>query len=454
MLASGLSGRLLADLARDLQATVRPEVQRVDAPDDLETPPAFFKDHLGQMEAWNAVERILAIFAGWQSGKTAAGPHLLLREVQRRGPDDYAVLAPSYPLLKNKALPELKAAFGPYVRHLKAENVLEVTEYGAMRLWGHPGTARILLRHCDDPDAVEAFTAAAIWADEPGQMKDEIWEAIQARVAVRQGRIILTSRPYRNNWYVTQIWNRRHDDPDIKVVNFRSIDNPAFPKGEYDRQRALMPLWKFRMKYDGIPTKPAGMVYDIVDRDRHGVARFEIPATWRRYAGIDFGNNNTAAIKVAEEKVEGAKPRYFVYGTYKPGERRTASGGDGHVAHIKRGEPHTPTGVGGSHQEDGWRESWASAGLPVKEPPVSKIDVQIERVYELFAEDRLFIFEDLADFWDELEDYSWPTDENGTIVKEDKPDEDQKYHLMAALRYLGSHLNPPKSKRKLELTMY
>lgn len=424
--------------------------------DDFEALPEFIGDHAGQFKAWKSSARILAIIAGWQSGKTVIGPPLLRREIQRRGPGDYAALAPTFPLLANKLLPELRRWLDPYFELKKADNVFVIRPGADLKIWGKAAQepTRILLRHTDNSDAVEAFTAKALLADEPGQMADEIWEAMQARCAVNQGRLILTSRPYRSNFLVREIWDKRFTDPDVQVVNFRSIDNPAFPAKEYERQKLILPPWKFSMKYDGIPSKPAGVIYDIVDRESHGVQRFKLPAEWKRFAWIDFGNNNTAALKVAEEKIDGAPSRYYIYSAYKPGIRRSASGEEGHVAKIKQGEASQLFGVGGSHQEDGWRDSWSQAGLPVKEPPINRIDEQIAQVYELFASDRLFAFTDLTDFWDEIGNYSWPTDENGEVVRDDKPEDDASYHLMAALRYGGCYVNPPKAKRTVELKFY
>src|ERR1022692_1076552 len=41
--------------------------------------------------------------------------------------------------------------------------------------------------------------------------------------------------------------------------DLRSIDNPAFPKDEVNR-RASMPPWRFSMLYDGLFSRPAGLI--------------------------------------------------------------------------------------------------------------------------------------------------------------------------------------------------
>ena len=215
-----------------------------------------------------------------------------------------------------------------------------------------------------------------------------------------------------------------------------------------------MPAWKFLMKYDGIPSRPAGVIYDCLDDDTHFIPRFAIPDAWRRWCWIDFGNNNTAVLKLAEEPRENQKPRFICYDAYRPEVRRKAGGPDGHVSEVTRGEPMTPFGVGGSHQEDGWRESWAGAGLPVKEPPNNKIDVQIAQTWEALANQEILFFDDLKDVRDEFDNYAWPVDENGEVLRDDKPENDQMFHFMAALRYGGCFINPPKAKIDADFNIY
>jgi len=81
-----------------------------------------------------------------------------------------------------------------------------------------------------------------------------------------------------------------------------------------------LPPWKFLMKYDGLFTRPAGLIYGSFDESKHKVPRFAIPAEWPRFLGLDFGGVNTAGIFFAEERV-GLKPtgRLIAYREYKAG---------------------------------------------------------------------------------------------------------------------------------------
>jgi len=67
--------------------------------------------HKGQKRAWLSKKRFVTVLAGTQGGKTVFGPHWLLREIQWRGPGDYMIVTPTYPLLELKALPTFRNLF-------------------------------------------------------------------------------------------------------------------------------------------------------------------------------------------------------------------------------------------------------------------------------------------------------------------------------------------------------
>ena len=99
----------------------------------------------------------------------------------------------------------------------------------------------------------------------------------------------MTSRPYKLGWMKHLLWdpwqaaNRNHAD--IDIINFRSIDNPAFPKEEYYRCKKTMPPWRFSMLYDGLFSRPAGLIYGSFDETRHKIPRIAIPDHRPRFLG-------------------------------------------------------------------------------------------------------------------------------------------------------------------------
>lgn len=429
---------------------------------DFETMPEMFSNHAGQKEAWEATEPIIGIFAGWQSGKTTIAPPWLMRDIQRRGPGDYALAAPSNPILRKKVLPELLRFLRSKLKPEKdwifkrADMEIHITAQGGLRIWGKPEEACIYLVHTDSELAVEAFTAKAMAIDEPGHIPDkEIWEGLQARVAVKGGRILLTGRPVTANWYVTEIWDKRKIDPRIKCVNFRSCDNPEFSQAEYDRQQKLLPEWRFKMKYQGIPTRPAGAVFDCFEREfsdkqvriddrnientgKNTCNRFEIPKGWRKMSGHDFGLVNMAAVFLAQDPVT---CKYYAYQSYRPGSKAGNRTIREHVAQfwhragIEKKPGFKPNAWGGAKSEGKIRIDFAKNGWPISEPPVWELLEGIDRLFSLLKSGTLVIFNDLTDLIDEIESYAWEIDENdepiaGKIVKK------ETFHRLDALRYI------------------
>jgi hypothetical protein len=400
--------------------------------------------HKGQWQAWESARRFILVLAGTQSGKTSFGPLWLWREIQSRGPGDYLVATPTFPLLELKLLPEFRRLFeqqlqlGAYVGSPTKKFVF--TEEGSRRTFGdrHDPTipTQVFFGHAQDPDSLESATAKGAWLDEAGQKKFKLgsWDAILRRLSIHQGRVLLTTTPYALGWLKAQLHDRfKAGDKTIDLINFRSIDNPAFPRAEYDERRETMPGWKFRMMYDGIFEKPAGLIYDCWTEDLK-VPRFRIPDEWPRYLGLDFGGVNTAGVFLAEDP---ASRDLFQYREYRAGGRTAAE----HARKLLEGEPRIPTVVGGSWSEGQWRHEFAQGGLPVREPPVREVEVGIDRVYGLIKARRLHVFDDQTGTLDQLASYSRVLDGNDEPTEE--IEDKASYHYLDALRYVGTYLASP-----------
>lgn len=399
--------------------------------------------HEGQRKLWNSAARFNAAIAGSQSGKTVLGPPWLHREIQRRGPGDYLVVSPSYKLLARKALPAFRRYFeeilalGTY--HAGAAE-FRFSEDGMRRMFGEPEEGQthepttVFFGHADDPESLESATAKAAWLDEAGQkrFKLESWEAILRRLSLFVGRVLITTTPYNLGWLKQKVWDRwKAGDPDYLVVNFPSTQNPLFSKEEDERARRDLPYWKYAMFYLGLFTRPAGLIYDSFDEKKNKIPRFALPDDWPRYLGLDFGGVNTVGLFYAEEPETG---RLYLYREYKAGGR-TASD---HAKKLLEGEPMVPTCVGGSKSEGQWRSEFRSGGLPVQEPPISDVEVGIDRVYGAHARGEIYVFDDLEGYLEEKMTYSRKLDENGEPTEE--IEDKSRFHHMDAERYIVSHL--------------
>lgn len=383
--------------------------------------------HVGQDYAIHSPARFILVCAGIQSGKTCIGPLWLYNEIQRRGPGDYLCVAPTYPLMNKKVLPEFIRLFERILRlgyYRSSDRIFEFRDKQTKVFFGHG----------DDPDSLESATAKAAWLDEAGQKKFRMnsWEAIQGRLSLNQGRVLMTTTPYDLGWMKQEIYDRAEKDPDYDAINFDSLMNPMFPLDEYERARRTLPPWRFRMRYQGLFERPAGMIYDCFDSKLNKTARFQIPSDWKRYTGHDFGAVNTAVVYIAEDP--GSKILY-VYREYWKGGRTAKE----HSEAMLRGECGVPSvAVGGAKSEDNWRAEFRAAGIPIRAPQITDVEVGINRVYGEFASGGLVIFDDLKYTLDHVLTYSRELDDQGQPT--DKIEDKENFHLADALRYVIGYL--------------
>lgn len=402
--------------------------------------------HAGQWKAWQSKARHVLVLAGTQSGKTSFGPLWLYREIQLRGPGDYLVVAPSFPLLELKLRPEFMRLFdlqlrlGAYVGSPTKKFVF--SESGSMKTFGDrydpDVVTTVFFGHAKDPDALESATAKAAWLDEAGQkkFKKASHEAIMRRLAIHRGRVLYTTTPYYIGWLKKEFADKA-DGVYIEVINFASTMNPAFSLAEYEEQKSKLPPWKFDMFYDGKFTRPAGLIYDVYDYEIHTVEPFAIPKHWPRVFGFDFGGVNTACLKFA---LNPARQEWFCYGEYLGGGRTAKE----HREYIMAGEdnPWAIRAVGGAPSESDYRREYKAAGLPIEQPPLSDVEVGILKAYALLKTRKVFFFRTLSgvlgddETTGEIESYSRVLNEAGepTDVIEDKA----KFHRLDCFRYAAT----------------
>lgn len=401
--------------------------------------------HGGQLRAWDSDKRFIFVFAGTQGGKTSWIPWWLWREIQNTAdptgqgsiPNDYIAATSSYDLFKLKMLPTLREVFEHVLRigrYWSGDRVIELSDptgkfwakHSDDRMWG-----RIVLRSAASGGGLESLTGRAAILDECGQdeFSLETWEAVLRRLSLYQGRVLGATTIYNLGWTKTEIYDKwRQGDSNIEVIQFESITNPAFPKEEYERAKATMPLHRFLMFYHGDFAKPAGLIYDCVDEDIHYIAPFEIPAGWPRYGGVDFGGANTAHVMIAHDP---ERDRYIVY-------RETLEGNLSSAEHCAKRKAETAQEnvvmwLGGAPSETQQRMDWGNEGVPVMQPYVSDVEGGIDRVYGLFKTKKLFVFRTCTGLRDEIGTYKRKLDDNGQPT--DEIQDKRKFHRLDALRY-------------------
>lgn len=379
--------------------------------------------HPGQTRAWESKARFVFIIAGTQSGKTSFLPHLFYRWIRELGPGDYIAATATYDLFKLKFLPEMLRVFCEWThwgRYVASDRLIV----------SHDGTTRIILRSANSPGGLESATINAALLDECGQpdFTLEAWEAIQRRLALTRGRVLAGTTPYNLGW-LKEVFDRwQNGDPEYDVIQFSSLDNPAFPREEYERMRLSLPSWKFEMFYNGNFVKPAGLVYNDFDPQVHVVTLPVIAPTWRIYVGVDFGAVHTAQVWLAEQPGTG---NLYIF-------RESLLGGRSSVEHATMAKMHAQSyhhvkWYGGSPSESQARMDWAQAGVPIHCPPISDVDAQIDRITHLLRTRRLFIGRGLSRLINEISTYSRELDEHGQPTEKIAHKSD--FHCLDALRY-------------------
>jgi hypothetical protein len=169
---------------------------------------------------------------------------------------------------------------------------------------------------------------------------------------MHHGRRLYRTTPYHWGWHKRDVVDRAGAGaPDYQNINFRSCDNPVYPRTEYERLKRKLPDWYAAMFLDGLYTRPAGQIYRDLDERVHVVAPFSIPPLWRRAVGVDFGAVHTALVWLAEEPETG---RWYLY-------REAQGGGMDSPSHARQARDYREPvcrWVGGAPSEEAQRREW------------------------------------------------------------------------------------------------
>ncbi len=326
------------------------------------------------------------------------------RELQQHGAGDYLAVTTSYPLFMLKFIPEFRKILEDVLkigRFWGGIGVMELTENlePGGRFLAKTSTdnmwARITFVSIQGAGTLESTTALAVLLDECGMPEWELshWQAIQRRVALNKARVWAVTTPYVIDGWLKREWYDRWKagDPDYNVIQFSSLSNPAFPRDEFERARRTLPPWQFKMFYEGEYSKPSGAIYDCF-HDGLLVDDFEIPKSWRRVIGVDFGGAHTAMLWLAQDP---DTQRWFAYKEYMAGNVPSSEHCSVASMEARGCNPNKVEYYGGSPGETSYRMDWWENGIEVQQPPLSDVEVGISRVYQLMKDDKFRVFRSL-----------------------------------------------------------
>lgn len=370
--------------------------------------------------------------AGIQSGKTLTGGFFLgSKQSKLAAGENLIMCAPTYKILNQATLPTFLNIFGNCGEHKKLDAEFHVH-----------GGGKIYIRSLTDPNSMEGITnVKGIWLDEGGLISRYAWENVLGRAAFREAPVLVTTTPYALNW-IYKLWldweAGKRDDVDF--IQFSSIDNPYFPKAEFERQKRILDSRRFKMKYCGQFGKMEGLVYEEINI----IKAKELPTGTRYYGGLDWGYTNPFALTVRAITPYGE--HYRVAEFYKSGmildeivdvcrARRDMFRIEYFIA-----DPSSP----------GQIEALNRAGIPCI-PGDNRVRVGTDLQIKLIKEERFFIFEAENPLGiDEYNAHHYPEPQDYKIDQDQKEQDpvDSHNHGIDADRYVTMHLENASKKHE------
>lgn len=256
--------------------------------------------HPFQERAIFSQKRITALISGIQGGKTRVGGLWMANKTAEFDAprNTFIVAGPSFKLMEKSTIPWMLSL-------LKGYGHFDRMHY---RFYLNKGGVLWFASMQDNESAEGATNVKGIWIDEAGKIRYNAWINLLARSSFSQCPLMITSTPYALNWMYKDVYVPwlKHLRDDIEVIQFRSCDNPYFPRAEYDLQKKMLDPRIFAMKYEGTFQRMAGLVYPELDEKNYIEKHVPPPHFYDYYCGVDIGFANPTAITVRAIKKDGS----------------------------------------------------------------------------------------------------------------------------------------------------
>ena len=368
--------------------------------------------------------RFRVINCGRRFGKTTLAVLEMISKALPIGGVNICYIAPTYQQARDIAWQQLKEMVQPIYTNIN-ESRLEVgirTQDG--------GKSQIWLRGWESIETLRGQKFDLIIIDEVASMKNfkASWEeVVRPTLTDVAGHAMFISTPKGFNHFY-ELFNREQEDKDYKSFHFTSYDNPYIPKEELDKAKEEMTEDRFAQEYMADFRKTSGLVYKEFDRKRHIFDNDTVhPQIVETMLGIDFGYTNPAAILEIKKDSDN---HYWVYSEWyktKQSNSQIAEKALSFSPNFVYADPEAPEKI----------QELMSKGLNLRDVNKGKDSVQngINRVRELFKQNRLHIHERCKNTILELETYHYEDDEGLDGNSKENPIKDND-HAMDALRYV------------------
>jgi len=143
---------------------------------------------------------------------------------------------------------------------------------------------KTVAQYYDDPNAFESETLAGMWIDEA--VPHEVWQALQMRVAVKNGWILMSTIPS-IDWMWEEIENG--ESSGLRMHKLLPRDNPAMTEEALQRMSdSITDPVERAMRLEGKFAMLDGLVFPEFDMEKHVLDKVpDEPMSF--YAGMDVG---------------------------------------------------------------------------------------------------------------------------------------------------------------------
>ena len=368
------------------------------------------------------LKRFRVVNCGRRFGKTTLAVLEMIGKAISKDDVRIAYIAPTYQQARDIAWEDLKSIAKPATLKVN-ESRLEIqikSQFGGM--------SRIMLRGWESIETLRGQKFDFIVIDEIASMRN-FWvnweEVIRPTLTDRKGEVLFISTPKGFNHFY-DLYNKSLGDEDFESFHFTTYDNPHLPIEEIDKAKKEMLPDRFSQEYLADFKKSEGLVYKEFNRERHIFTDLNlIKATTDYIAGLDFGYSNPCAIVAIKKDYEDI---YWVTNNwYKRGQTEEMIGD--YVAGCKFNkvypDPESPSGIA----------VLKAKGVNVREVIKNKDSIKsgIDKVRELFLNNKLRIHSSCVELIEELETYSYP--EKKDMQNEQENPIKENDHALDALRY-------------------
>lgn len=154
-----------------------------------------------------------------------------------------------------------------------------------------------------DPQSLRGAGLDILWIDEAAHIPSrDAYDVIHPSLMQKLGTVIGTTTPIGKNWFHKEFWSAdAMDDPEVGRVEYRSIDNPYFPRKAWEYEKKRMHPLMFAQEYEASFDSMTGKQLMGIWLTEHFYEDDEIPKTedgkldLKIYVGID------PAITVSED---------------------------------------------------------------------------------------------------------------------------------------------------------